>query len=40
VVKPLPWKQWALWTVLVLALVGVARMAFKLYREMSLKSQG
>jgi hypothetical protein len=40
VVKPLPWKQWALWAVLVLALVGVARMAFKLYREMSLKSQG
>jgi hypothetical protein len=34
-VKPLAWKQWALWAILVFALVLVAGMAWKLYRELS-----
>jgi len=34
----LPWKKWLLWTLLVLAVIVTARMAFRLYREMDATS--
>jgi hypothetical protein len=34
----LPWKKWLLWTLLLLAVIVTARMAFKLYREMNATS--
>ncbi len=37
IVKPLPWKQWALWLALGLALLFVGGMAFRLYGELSAK---
>ncbi len=33
----LPWKQWALWALLILAALVTGRMAYGLYREMGLK---
>jgi hypothetical protein len=31
----LPWKKWLLWTLLILAVIVSARMAYRLYREMN-----